>query len=208
MTADGPAAKRPPHNELEPDMRPSILAVLLGLALAGAVPPGDTVSAAASQAARAPRLDRSRAGAPMPAVPFVDRAGRVHRLADFKGLPVIVNLWATWCAPCKAEMPALDRYALNNKGKVRVVVVSEDIEGWRSVDRFFRPGRFAGLTPYLDQPTDLALAYKASGLPITIAYDARGHELWRVNGPIAWDRPGAVPSPFAGARPAAEDGKH
>lgn len=173
-------------------MRASILAILVVPTLGGAVALGDRATAAPSQATAALKLDRSKAGTPMPATTFVDRAGKVLRLADFKGKPTVVNLWATWCAPCKAEMPALDRYAARSKGRINVVVVSQDIEGWRAVDKFWKPGRFKNLLAYLDQPTDLALAYKAKGLPITIAYDAGGREIWRMNGPIEWD--GSAPS--------------
>ena len=115
------------------------------------------------------------------------KAGKTVKLAQFQGRPTVVNLWATWCAPCKAEMPALDRYAARAKGKVNVITVSQDIEGWRAVDKFWRPGKFKALTAYLDQPTELALAYKARGLPVTVGYDAKGQEMWRVNGPIEWD---------------------
>ncbi len=164
-------------------------AVILGLALMGAVASGDMTKAAGPQAAAPLKLDRSHAGSAMPAAEFVDRRDKTHRLAQFKGRPTIVNLWATWCAPCKAEMPALDRYAARMKGKVNVVAIAEDLGGWRAVDKFFKPGRFKALTTYLDQPTELALAYKAAGLPVTVAYDAQGRELWRVNGPVEWDGP-------------------
>ena len=124
----------------------------------------------------------------LPDLAFTDAEGRPKTMADFAGRGVLINLWATWCPPCVAEMPALDRYAARTRGQVNVVVVSQDIEGWRAVNKFFRPGRFRTLATYLDQPTDLALAYQATGLPVTVAYNASGRELWRVNGPIEWDR--------------------
>lgn len=173
-------------------MRPLVLASLTGLALIGAVASGDRASATAPQAAAAPKVDRSNAGKPAPTATFVDKADKPHKLADFRGKVTVVNLWATWCAPCKAEMPALDRFAAKVKGKVNVIAVAEDLQGWRAVDKFFTPGKFKSLTTYLDQPTDLAVAYKAKGLPVTVAYDAAGKELWRVDGPIEWDNPAVV----------------
>jgi thiol-disulfide isomerase/thioredoxin len=139
----------------------------------------------------APKLDRTRAGEAAPGVVFVDRAGAKHRIADFAGKPVLVNLWATWCAPCIAEMPALDRLAAK-AGAPRVIAVSQDLAGWRAVDRFFAPGKFKAVTPYLDRDNALPLAFKAAGLPITVLYNAHGREVWRVNGPRDWDKAAVV----------------
>ena len=184
-------------------MRSLIGALLLGLAACDGAAPADTQKpvtpqpaapqpaappAAAAKPAAA-KIDRSQAGQPFPAAAFVDRADKPTTLAAFKGTPVLVNLWATWCAPCLAEMPALDRLAAREKGKLVVLPLSQDMEGWRAVDKFFAPGKFPALTPYLDQPTEWALAVEAKGLPVSILYDAQGKEVWRVNGPLEWDQP-------------------
>lgn len=164
----------------------------LAVAVAALAGPGDRQAAAASQpaprAAKAPRVDRAAAGRAAPAATLVLRDGTPRRIADFRGRPVLVNLWATWCAPCKAEMPALDRLAARSRGKLAVVAVSQDLEGWRAVDRFFAPGRFASIVSLLDRTQALPIAYRAEGLPASILYDARGREVWRVLGPIEWDR--------------------
>ena len=188
-------------------MRSLIGALLLGLVACDAATPADTQKAEAPQGAARPsapaapqatpapaagKIDRSQAGKAGPAAAFLDRADKPVRLADFKGTPVLVNLWATWCAPCLAEMPALDRLAAREKGKLVVLPVSQDLEGWRAVDKFFAPGKFTTLKPYLDQPNDWALAVGAKGLPVSILYDAEGRELWRVNGPLEWDKPEAA----------------
>ena len=156
---------------------------------AASAPQADAAKDTASERATPAigKLDRSRAGAAAPAIGFADRTGKAHRIDDFRGRPVIVNLWATWCAPCIAEMPALDRLRARSKGGVEVLAVSQDLEGWRAVDKFFKPDRFAALTPYLDRENKLALGYKAAGLPLSVLYDARGREVWRVAGPIEWD---------------------
>lgn len=183
-------------------MRSLIGALLLGLVACDAAPSADTQKPQGPQGAaqsaetpapqpgpRAGAIDRSQSGKAGPGAAFVDRAEKPFRLADFKGTPVLVNLWATWCAPCRAEMPALDRLAAREKGKLVVLPISQDLEGWRAVDKFFAPGKFRALTPYLDQPNEWALALGAKGLPVSILYDAQGRELWRVNGPLEWDKP-------------------
>ena len=164
----------------------SVIAFLVIAAALG--PVGDRHAAAAAQPA-APKLDRSHAGAAAPGATFVDKAGGKHRIAEFAGRPVLVNLWATWCAPCIAEMPALDRLA-TQPGAPRVIAVSQDLAGWRAVDRFFAPGKFKAVTPYLDRDNALPLAYRAAGLPISVLYDAAGKEVWRVAGPLEWDKLG------------------
>lgn len=179
-------------------MRSLIGALLLGLVACDAAPSADTQKpetpqgadrGGPEQAVRPGSIDRSQAGKAGPTAAFVDRAEKPFRLADFAGQPVLVNLWATWCAPCLAEMPALDRLAAREKGQLVVLPVSQDLEGWRAVDKFFAPGKFKALTPYLDQPNEWALAVGAKGLPVSILYDAQGRELWRVNGPLEWDEP-------------------
>ncbi len=176
-----------------------LLLASAALALA-ACDAGDTRNPAASQAsgygaaraASAPvinAIDRSHAGSPAPTTPFEKHGGKKSDMAQFRGQRVLVNLWATWCAPCIAEMPDLDRLAAARKGKLLVLPISQDMEGWQVVDRFFRPGRFATLTPVLDQPGSFAEAMKARGLPMSILYDEKGREIWRVAGTLKWNSP-------------------
>ncbi len=174
-------------------MRASIFA-LLAVAVIGGGTPSEAVTQKAPkpQPAAVRTIDRSHAGQAAPAVALEAKGGAQKRLAAFAGKPLLVNLWATWCAPCVAEMPALDRLSAAAKGRITVLPVSQDLEGWRAVDGFFRPGRFKSLTPLLDQPNDLALALGAKGLPMTVLYDAKGKEVWRINGPMEWDSPAAA----------------
>ena len=134
------------------------------------------------------KLDRSHAGTAAPTVPFFAGAarGKALTVADFRGRRVLVNLWATWCAPCVKEMPALNALAATAGAKLAVLPVSQDMEGWRAVDRFFRPGRFPALTPHLDSKMAWGQAIGAAGLPVTILYDERGREVWRVAGDFDW----------------------
>ncbi|GGE19136.1 hypothetical protein GCM10011529_27070 [Polymorphobacter glacialis] len=133
-------------------------------------------------------IDRSHAGTPAPAVVFEKRGGGKTSLADFRGKKVLVNLWATWCAPCIAEMPELD--ALAAAKVVTVLPLSQDMEGWKAVDGFFKPGRFKTLVPMLDQPGSFAERIGARGLPVSVLYDEKGREVWRVSGTLKWGSAG------------------
>lgn len=164
---------------------------LLALAACSKTPAAsDTASTAAAPAAKPGEvplnsIDRSHAGEPGPAaVTWEMKGGTVQKLADHKGMKMLVNLWATWCAPCVAEMPALDKLA----GDVPVMVlpISQDMEGWQSVDKFWAKGKFANIETGLDQPGSFAEAVKAKGLPVTILYDEEGKEIWRVSGTLDW----------------------
>lgn len=192
ITADGPAPKRPPHNALDPDVRVVIATLLLTVSLVGcgrgADATADKAKAEASQWA-ADAIDRSHAGTPAPTVHFESRGGLVKSLADFGGKPVLVNLWATWCAPCIAELPDLEILASARGDHLQVLPISQDLEGWKAVNTRFTNGKFVVLTPYLDQPGNFAQAVGAKGLPMSILYDSEGKEVWRTIKPLKWNSP-------------------
>ncbi len=133
------------------------------------------------------QLDRSHSGSAMPDVTFEDPDGVPIRLAAFRGKPVLVNLWATWCAPCVEEMPTLDALARREKERLQVLVVSQDLEGAKKVDPFFAKADFAMLRPYLDPENGLNFSYNSGVMPTTVLYDARGKEIWRVVGGMDWN---------------------
>jgi len=160
-------------------------------------------AAAARSAALAPlahgeiaALNVDRAPKRAPDIAFVDPEGRKLTLADFRGKTLLLNLWASWCAPCRAEMPALDRLQQSAGGSnFEVVAVNVD------TSRLDRPAAFLDqigvktLTRYADPSGDafekLRLAGKALGLPTSLVIDGDGCELGVVAGPVDWDAAGA-----------------
>ena len=135
----------------------------------------------------ASRLDRSNAGTPAPVASFEDPDGRSVALSDFRGRPLLVNLWATWCAPCVKEMPTLDSLAAREDGKLQVLAISQDGDARDKVKRFFADHDFAALEPYLDPKLALMPEMGVDILPTTILYDADGKEVWRMVGIADWE---------------------
>jgi len=132
-------------------------------------------------------VDISHRGKDVPATPFTLPAGGPATLTQFRGKPLMVNLWATWCAPCVAEMPTLDALAKGAGDRFRLIVVSQDLEGAKVVAPFFKAKGFTTLEPYLDQQNVLMQALGTETLPTTVFYDAKGKEQWRVMGAMDWN---------------------
>jgi len=186
---------------LELPLRPGIACLLaFGALLSGACDrqkasepqgggPDAPIGNASAPAASYPtgRLDRSHSGTAAPAVAFEDAEGRDTAFAEFRGKPLLVNLWATWCAPCVVEMPSLDRLAGREEGRIHVVAISQDLDGREQVDRFFERTRLSNLEPFLDGDMALMSALRIGTLPTTILYDAQGREVWRMTGMAEWD---------------------
>ncbi len=132
-------------------------------------------------------VDRSQAGKAAPATAFQDADGKDVTLASFKGRPVLVNLWATWCAPCVKELPTLDRTAgAAGPGGLQVVAISQDVGPRPSVVAFLKANRIVHLKPYHDPAMALSGALGAQVLPTSILYDAQGREVWRYVGDLDW----------------------
>jgi thiol-disulfide isomerase/thioredoxin len=136
-------------------------------------------------------VDMTHRGTPMPALELDGPNKSRVRLADFKGKPLLINLWATWCGPCVAEMPTLDALAARTKAKLQVIVVSEDDKGWETVDPWWAKRDFKLLKPYLDPGFKLESTLNSGQLPTTVLYDGQGKEVWRVIGSMNWDGPRA-----------------
>jgi len=131
---------------------------------------------------------------PAPMTPFTDPDGKSVTLADFKGKVVVVNLWATWCAPCKVEMPTLSRLAATYQAQpVEVMAISIDKE-----DKLAEAKAFIGANRPLKFYSDVGMALpfafdpRAEGFPTTIIYDKRGVERARLAGDADWASPEAI----------------
>lgn len=136
-------------------------------------------------------LDMSKRGKPMPSTRFAAPDGSTVTLAAFKGKPLLVNLWATWCGPCVAEMPTLDRLAVREAQRLQVLVISQDTQGREAVGPWWAHRSFRMLQPYLDPKADLGFEMASGMLPTTVLYDAEGKEVWRIVGGMDWDGPRA-----------------
>ncbi len=126
------------------------------------------------------------AGEPLPEFTFSDPDGNTLALASLKGTPTLINMWATWCAPCVLEMPMLDELGAEMDGKLRVITVSQDVKGAELVAPFFADKGFTKLEPWLDPDNDMAFHFQTGVLPTTILYDAQGKEVWRMIGDYEW----------------------
>ena len=144
--------------------------------------------APAGETQEAKGLDRSHKGEPAPTVKFKNPDGGDFDLTKFKGNPVLVNLWASWCAPCIKELPTLQQLeqAQAAEGKLGVIAVSQDMAPQGSVEAFLGErdiGRFAA---FHDADMKLTSALGIQVMPTTILYDAAGREVWRYVGDLDW----------------------
>ena len=155
-------------------MRPRLLVYLLLLAVAP--PPAWAFNFAPTEPKPAPELT------------FLDAQGSELSLADFRGKVVILNLWATWCAPCRREMPSLDRLqAAHGEDGLLVLPLSLDRGEIDKVEAFYEEVGLPNLGIYHDPKAAAGRAFGAYGLPTTIVIDREGREIGRLLGPAEWD---------------------
>ena len=180
---------------------PSPYLAILGLLLAGSIAGCDREKQAGEQAGQGDAnisagqakgvgqfeymIDRSHKGKAAPVAAFRGPDDATVTLASFRGKPLLVNLWATWCAPCVAEMPTLDALAAKSGDRMTVIAVAQDLQGAEIVDPWFQKAGLKVLQPYVD-PENGLLDAANSALPTSIFYDAEGREIWRVVGAIDW----------------------
>ena len=130
---------------------------------------------------------------PLPDLGFTDGDDKPLKLADFKGKAVLVNFWATWCAPCVKEMPSLDRLqAEMGKDKFVILPLSLDGPSKPKVAPFYADRKLANLGIYFDKGKKVLGALDVSVLPTSILIDAQGRELGRLEGDADWDKPEAL----------------
>ena len=124
---------------------------------------------------------------------FKDLDDKPASFATVRGKLTLVNLWATWCVPCRKEMPGLDKLAEKLAGdKFQVVLLALDRAGPAKVKAFLDEVGVKHAKPYIDATTRLGRALGAFGMPTTILIDPQGREIGRLVGEAEWDTPEAV----------------
>ena len=124
----------------------------------------------------------------LPEVSFVDGEGRDRNLGEWRGKVVLVNLWATWCAPCKREMPSLDRLQAKLGGAdFAVLPISLDRTGPEKPRQFLTSNGLKNLDLFLDRSNTLMQTMRVPGLPLSVLVDRQGREIARLAGPAEWD---------------------
>ena len=138
-------------------------------------------------------VDRTHKGQPAADVTFSDADGKETSLTELSGKPTLVNLWATWCAPCVKELPTLSRLAKTHKkdGALQVIAISQDSGPHPSVVAFLE-SHGPDLAPYQDSKMALSGKLNAEVLPTSILFDAKGREVWRYVGDLDWTSPEAA----------------
>jgi thiol-disulfide isomerase/thioredoxin len=147
--------------------------------------PANETAAAAPGESGIKGVHRDHKDQSAPDTNFNDPDGQQTTLAEFSGKPVLVNLWATWCAPCVKELPTLDKLS-QIPGAPQVVAVSQDSGPHASVAAFLDSHRITSLESYQDPKMSLSGALGAEVLPTSILYDAKGREVWRYVGDLDW----------------------
>lgn len=151
-------------------------------------------SAAALPAASERAFSMHETPQPVPQLRFTDGEGREMTLDTFKGRTILLNIWATWCVPCRKEMPALDRLqAKMGDADFEVVTLSIDRDGTTKAQDFYKEVGLEHLNIYVEEkPGTVSRNLKVIGLPTTLLIDREGRELGRLIGPAEWDSPEMV----------------
>lgn len=128
--------------------------------------------------------------APLPEAALIDMADAPRAMADFQGKWVVLNFWATWCPPCREEMPALDRLQAAMP-EIAVVPLATGRNDPAAIERFFSEAAIANLENLRDPKSELARAMGIMGLPVTVIVNPEGQEVGRLIGDAHWDSPDA-----------------
>ena len=119
---------------------------------------------------------------------FLDKNDRKLNIKEFRGNLILLNFWATWCEPCKEEMPSLNRLQVNeNLSNLKIFAINISQESKKKVDDFFKDLNIENFDPYYDAPTTLAKTFSLRGVPTSILLDKDGKEFARIIGSIDFD---------------------
>ena len=124
---------------------------------------------------------------------FLDKKDKKINISDFKGNLLILNFWATWCEPCKEEMPSLNNLQINTElDKLKIFTINIGKENIEKVNKFFLDLNIQNFEPYFDPPITLAKKFSLRGVPTSILIDKNGKEFARIIGSIDFDNPELV----------------
>jgi thiol-disulfide isomerase/thioredoxin len=180
----------------------AVFSAMVGFAAVyGTLGPRDNTAPAPAERAAQPAATAKPAGAgklagfvvkatpeTMPDISFQDGQGQKKSLNDFKGKTILLNLWATWCAPCREEMPSLDRLQKElGSDKFEVVALALDRAGVDAARKFLAGIKVENLNLYVDPSARSGSAMRIVGMPTTILIDPEGREIGRLPGPAEWD---------------------
>ena len=139
---------------------------------------------------RAPRLAMLAEPRALPPIVFRDAEGNAVSLERFRGKVVLFNVWATWCGPCRVEMPTLDRLQARLGGpRFEVVALSTDVGGVPAVREFYAALKLTRLAIYVEGEGNVLTTLGAPGIPTTLVLDAEGREVGRYLGGADWEAP-------------------
>jgi thiol-disulfide isomerase/thioredoxin len=139
------------------------------------------------------RFKKAATPKPLPDLAFQDADDKPLRFADFRGRALLINFWATWCAPCVKEMPSLDRLqAMFPENKFLILPLSIDGPTRPKVAPFYKDQKLTHLGIYFDKGRKAMQALDVSLLPTSILVDPTGRELGRLEGDADWDMPEGV----------------
>ena len=144
----------------------------------------------------------------LPDLAFEDADGKPRKLSDWQGKTVLLNLWATWCVPCRKEMPALERLQTRLSGpNFEVVAINVDTRDLEKPRNFLKDAKLTALGYFNDQKAkvfqDLKSIGRAVGMPTSVLVDAKGCEIATIAGPAEWDSDDAVKLIRAAVQPQA-----
>jgi thiol-disulfide isomerase/thioredoxin len=147
-------------------------------------------------------------GLQLPDLAFNDADGRPRKLSDWRGKTVLVNLWATWCVPCRKEMPALEGLQTKLEGpNFEVVAINIDTRDPEKPKNFLKEANLTRLGYFYDEKAkafqDLKAAGRALGMPTSVLVDPKGCEIGTIAGPAQWDSEDAIKLVKAALSPAA-----
>ena len=127
-----------------------------------------------------------------PPIAFIDEAGEERSLADYRGTPVAVHFWATWCFPCRAEMPTMDALQRELGDELAILPLSLDRGGAELVRNYYNDHDLTTLPIFIDEKMAAGRALRVHGIPATVFFDGEGAEVARVLGDRDWSDPDVV----------------